>query len=298
MQQLSTMQEILDYIFMDTDRIKSYFEQISSSPVAYDKIPIWKASLNMFKVGAEGTQQMNARPFTNSEKIDRILDFLRKGKHFLDGSDSIVDYITLFDRTYDLPETCTPEEISSAKGHIRDRNTIEKHIMKKPFHLIEAQATKIFLPTNSESSSDGIVLWVSSLKSARTKQYNDVALVLLQNSSSSDRAPEGGATIGSPYHQLTSLISRRFLNTANTESRLLLDQEKCHAFISYALDLRYGPDAETQHFLTEMGAEVSLPRKIRSLYRLRDFAYHNDLPEWKYRGIAQLYAYPIFIAAA
>ena len=292
------MREILDYIFVDNARIESYFEQISSSPLAYDKILAWKAAYNFFKPGAESTQQVNARPFTHSEKIDRILKHLRKGENFLGCSDDVVDYITIFNRTQYISETCTPEEISYARDRIRKKNAFQEHIQKKPFHLIEAQATKIFLPTSNESPSDGIVLWVSSLKSARTEQYNDVALVLLQNSSNSDKAPEGKAFIGSPYHQLTSLISQHFLNTANTGSRLLLNKEECHDLISSALDLRYGPDADTQQFLTKMGAEVSLPRKIRSLYRLREFAYHDYQPEWKYRGIAQLYAYPIFIAAA
>jgi hypothetical protein len=48
--------ELTEYLYVDEQRLNSYFDQITEHPVAYDKIPTWKASLSITGPSAEGTQ--------------------------------------------------------------------------------------------------------------------------------------------------------------------------------------------------------------------------------------------------
>jgi hypothetical protein len=70
-------EELTDYLYCDDQRINSYFEQISD-PVAYDKVPVWKAGLSLTGPTAEGSQARPGRPFTLHEKVQKIVDHLRK----------------------------------------------------------------------------------------------------------------------------------------------------------------------------------------------------------------------------
>jgi hypothetical protein len=80
---VSVMQDVLtEYLYCDKQRLDSYFEQISN-PVAYDKVPIWKAALGITGPSVEGTQSRPGRPFTLHEKVQKIVSHLRANK-FLD----------------------------------------------------------------------------------------------------------------------------------------------------------------------------------------------------------------------
>lgn len=76
--------EPTDYLYCDDQRINSYFEQISG-PVAYDKVPVWKAGLSLTGPTAEGSQARPGRPFTMHEKVHKIVNHLRKGDLVDDG---------------------------------------------------------------------------------------------------------------------------------------------------------------------------------------------------------------------
>ena len=58
------MEPLIDYLFIDHRRLDSYFEQISESPVAYDKVPTWKGGVGLTNLGSEVTQTRFPRPFT------------------------------------------------------------------------------------------------------------------------------------------------------------------------------------------------------------------------------------------
>jgi hypothetical protein len=66
---------LVEYLYVDEDRLNSYFEQISS-PIAYDKVPVWKAGLSLAGPNAEGQQARFARPFTRHEKIVKLTDYV------------------------------------------------------------------------------------------------------------------------------------------------------------------------------------------------------------------------------
>jgi len=64
-----------EYLYIDERRLNSYFEQISS-PVKYDKVPVWKASISLTGPNAEGQQARFARPYTKHEKIEKLNEYV------------------------------------------------------------------------------------------------------------------------------------------------------------------------------------------------------------------------------
>ncbi|TLU61098.1 hypothetical protein FE810_15610 [Thalassotalea litorea] len=70
---------IIEYLYIDNPRLDSYFEQISS-PVMYEKVPVWKAVFGLAGPKAEATQIRPGRPFTTHEKVKVFHDYLRKKK--------------------------------------------------------------------------------------------------------------------------------------------------------------------------------------------------------------------------
>ena len=71
--------DITDYIYVDHQRVNSYFEQISP-PVYYDKVPVWKVALGLAGPSAEGTQQRPSSPYTDHEKIVELFTHLPRCK--------------------------------------------------------------------------------------------------------------------------------------------------------------------------------------------------------------------------
>jgi hypothetical protein len=69
------MDPLREYLYIDRARLDSYFEQIST-PVTYDKVPIWKTGIALTGPSAEGQQARFARPFTQHEKIQRVREYL------------------------------------------------------------------------------------------------------------------------------------------------------------------------------------------------------------------------------
>ncbi len=70
---------LIEYLYVDEDRVNTYFEQISS-PVVYDKVPVWKAGLSLTGPNAEGQQARFARSFTRFEKIQKLTEYIQGQK--------------------------------------------------------------------------------------------------------------------------------------------------------------------------------------------------------------------------
>jgi hypothetical protein len=75
--------ELTEYLYCDEKRLDSYFSRISG-PIAYDKVPVWKAALSLTGPTVEGTQSRPGRPFTLHEKVQKLIDYLR--------SSDLIDY--------------------------------------------------------------------------------------------------------------------------------------------------------------------------------------------------------------
>ena len=70
-----TSDSLREYLFVDKRRLDMYFEQLSS-PVAYDKLPVWKFVLGLTGPRTEAAQLRPGRPFTHHEKVERLLRHL------------------------------------------------------------------------------------------------------------------------------------------------------------------------------------------------------------------------------
>lgn len=70
---------IVEYLYADEKRINSYVEQIKS-PITYDKVPIWSASLTVVVPKVTATQARHGRELTLHEKILSLEKYLKKKK--------------------------------------------------------------------------------------------------------------------------------------------------------------------------------------------------------------------------
>ena len=91
---------IIEYLFLDKPRIERYFHQLSS-PVHYDKVPVWKVALGLTGPSIEGTQSRKGREFTFQEKLDAFLGHLQSERlissvrpSFAQSSDSETPFVT------------------------------------------------------------------------------------------------------------------------------------------------------------------------------------------------------------
>lgn len=66
-----------EYLYIDENRIVTYHDQCSS-PVAYDKVPMWKVSLGLTNAGVEGQQSCVPRQRTLHEKIEEVRKHLHE----------------------------------------------------------------------------------------------------------------------------------------------------------------------------------------------------------------------------
>lgn len=72
---MSKPNHLVEYLYVDEIRLNSYFEQISE-PIAYDKVPIWKAVIGLTSLKTEATQSRPGRPFTRHEKYLKLISYL------------------------------------------------------------------------------------------------------------------------------------------------------------------------------------------------------------------------------
>lgn len=78
-----------EYLYLDRRRIDSYFEQISG-PVVYEKVPTLKVSLSLSGPSAEGLQTRPERPYTVTEKLEKLLNYLQETKQLKSSLDAAV----------------------------------------------------------------------------------------------------------------------------------------------------------------------------------------------------------------
>lgn len=122
--------EIIEYLFIDEVRLNLYFEQLSS-PMAYDKVPIWNAVLGLTGPKAEATQTRPGRAFTMHEKITKF-------QSYINDNNLVLDY--------------------------RPRDAFEpRHLdTSKPFRSERMEARKCHIPLQDGQSTTGALnIWIS-----------------------------------------------------------------------------------------------------------------------------------------
>jgi len=256
---------IVEYIFLDLNRIDSYAEQIGSS-FAYDKVPQWGSELSITGPKVQTLQGRHKRALHTHEKIENIIKYLDKHK-------------LLYNKRPTLK-----------RGSIY--NDFDRK--DKLFVLESFLASKVTIPhkTNGMHFSD-INMWFS-LEIGDEKNM----LCLLEDYRKTDAELRIGNRFLSAYTLLTSIINAINDDLAHTiigdyiPSRKMTSNwmEELHddwqRSRKYVYEFIQDPIALFKH----MGCIVSQPRKIISLYRIRDIGRDSE-------GMCtSVFGYPIFIA--
>jgi hypothetical protein len=107
---------LVKYLYVDERRLDAYFEQISS-PVTYDKVLVWEASLTITSPGAEGSQQRFARPYTTHEKITKLTKHLEDKGLVAYERPGYQDPVDIEDREAFRIETCRAKRVFIPPDH-------------------------------------------------------------------------------------------------------------------------------------------------------------------------------------
>jgi hypothetical protein len=316
---------LVEYLYVDEERLDTYFEQISS-PVTYDKVPMWNAEIGMLGPKAGGAQQRFARPYTTHEKISTLTEHLENAGlvgYGRAGGDDVASEPRVFFRM----ETC--------------------------------RAKRVFIPPNHGQPLEigALTLWISSVSRTREEieAIREDFTAILKNPrqwegmrSLSSRRPGNlylledyryadgeRITFGaSPYSALSLLIGldqqgpltpsyqgpRYFKNLTRPDYNKRLDPAwvepdtaEMEPDAKRILEESNLPDTDKEHIerhitfmghflidpasaLAQIGAQIAPERRIRTLYRVRAFFAEAELA-WNYDWWEQAtFGYPIFIA--
>jgi hypothetical protein len=293
---------LVEYLYVDERRLDTYFEQISS-PVAYDKVPVWEASLTITSPGAKGSQQRFARPYTTHEKITKLTEHLEEEGQVSFGRASGKGLGPLIGRRKD----------------------------SKLFRIETCQAKRVFIPPDHGQPPDvgALNFWVSAvprtpediarhfdrLKTEGIRISETAAsgnLYLLED----DRRPdEQHYHVRSAYSALSLMIEKNFATNMDSgtpdprKQRGYLEGLMLpHDDVLNAANLAAASELQKQFLrdfmfdpalaLEGIGAHIGPERKIRTLYRVRGYFPEEETFNTIYRWEISTFGYPIFIAEA
>lgn len=322
------MKPLIEYIYVDHKRLDSYFEQISESPIAYDKVPTWKGGVGLTNLGSEVTQGRYPRPFTTHEKFSSLLEYLKKG-NFLFEFDEVefYDYLTLglantdffytsktiFNMAFSGSKyTGTDEEMRSYAATAIDKknrlNNCESANNKK-FHLVSCDLRKVVIPSRSENKQADISLWVYFYigHSVGPAPVFSAAAIFLEGSNRENSSVE---MIFPPLEKrsrrdISDLYPKWLIKLSLTDRKVKLEQTYLNLNLISELGVNLYIESESDFFsyLAQAGAIVGSPQKIQMLYRVIDKAGFDILsPDSFERSFENfrriLYGVPIGITAA
>src|SRR5687768_14546779 len=76
--------QLREYLYLDERRLNAYVQQVHA-PVTWDKIPLWSVELSVAGPKASGQQARPARPLTNHEKTQILVDYLKSTNEYARG---------------------------------------------------------------------------------------------------------------------------------------------------------------------------------------------------------------------
>lgn len=285
-----------DYLYVDNKRLDSYVNQITS-PVAYDKVPLWKVGLGLGGPSVEGQQQRPSRERTAEEEIPILLNHLRKKRQL------------------------ATERISSTTYYGKNDAVLR---------LEECEAVRLRVPAIGKMKSDAI-LWISE------GDQNSGRLIILQNDGKNDDEEDYGAhsaysTLLNLYQQGISLSLAEDEDVvqelkAQTRRRLVRDIEQSPIKSFYTFPGRSKMinselvDAEVEKIvenhprlknpidedwkkrfakdpveaLSRLGARVETSMRIETLYRVRT-VYIEEGASFQ-KPLVVTFGYPVFVSA-
>jgi hypothetical protein len=219
---------LAEYLYVDEERLNSYFEQISP-PVAYDKVPVWRAALKLTGPEADATQARLGRQFTRQEKILALLDYLRTG--------GLLRNQRLGDR---------------------ERWALNARDWEAPFVIESIRATRVLIPPHQGTSKfPGLTMWIS-VANPQSREDEQGSLYLLESFPKADSSPYTYTS----YSALAMLLQDVEELRESVLGRPLDLEEPTER-----LDKQFSSDPVT--LLTGLGARAGATRSITSLYRIR-----------------------------
>jgi hypothetical protein len=275
---------LVEYLYVDEERLDTYFEQISS-PVTYDKVPMWNAEIGLIGPKAGGTQQRFARPFTVHEKISKLTKYLE--------DEGLVGYGRAGEQ--------------DAKVATEDR---------KLFRIETCRAKRVFIPPDHGQPPEvgALNVWISAVPLTKAIKEKTVFapgnLYLLEDDRRRNDQPKV------PYMSAYSVVTLMLDQGIGAEDLPTREEYR------EAIESKGGPlpmyfdnlefpfrDAEEprkksffRYFFLDpvqafahLGAQIGPERRIRTLYRVRVQFPEYELQLWHRYDIAT-FAYPIFIA--
>jgi hypothetical protein len=300
---------LVEYLYVDEKRLDTYFEQISS-PVTYDKVPMWNAEIGLTGPKAGGAQQRFARPFTTHEKISKLTEYLEDKGHVEYGRSSGKKEGTTFrietcqaKRVFIPPDRGQPPDVGALNVWIsavpRTREELKAILERRgewaedrwspgPGNLYLLEAYQ-----HSDSYSHGERLSPFSTISIMMGDYVDDHSPLYFRDL---LRPEFNGLFNPDWVDLDAADKIDPGVKAEVEkSDLLPDERKTSlyhalAFASYFL-------IDPAEALAQIpGAQIAPERRIRTLYRVRK-AYPEAELAWNYgQWDIATFGYPIFIA--
>lgn len=219
---------LVEYLYVDAARLNRYFEQISS-PVTYDKVPIWKTALGLTGPKAEATQARPGRSFTDHEKATRFVKYLEE---------------------HDLSVPYRPKNPF-------EPIQLEMSDDPKPFRFERMTARRCHVPPKDEKVSRGLNIWISPEPDGT--QPDDACtsgvLFLIEDF----RGDEGMPNCVSGYSSLLQLVGELGSIIENTKLDGVAKQEEA--------ERRFGENPIAT--LSAIGAQFGTERRISAIYRIR-----------------------------
>jgi hypothetical protein len=130
MKEGGVMADLRDYLYVDEPRLDTYVKHFSSTTV-FEKVPIWKVVFKLTGPSVEGTQERPARQLSVGEKVELLLDYLKKEK--------LVDHGRIGRDTYSFSQN------------------------ERVFRLETCQVVSVIVPPNESATPPfkGLKMWVS-----------------------------------------------------------------------------------------------------------------------------------------
>lgn len=259
-----TKMVLAEYLYVDAKRVDSYVEQIGK-PIAYDKVPVWKAILGMAGPKVEATQSLHSRAMTRHEKVEALLSHL-------------------------------------SKNALVAESRVVTRAEKIPVFVVESfDATRIVIPPISRDTSKfpGVALWISlssdyrgerktpprrSKRPTMAGEDSPGLLCLLEDYQKDDADPRYPTF--SAYTAFDSLLS----GIKEDFEKLVLSKTLSPKY--FGPDVLNGPELMSDFAsdpiskLQALGCRPTAPRSVRCLYRIREILPGD-----------YVFAYPLFITA-
>ncbi|MFV9677769.1 MAG: hypothetical protein ACNYVW_08990 [Methanosarcinales archaeon] len=224
---------LVEYIFIDIQRLESYTAQIEGI-IKYYKVPTWSAALSLKGPTVSANYQKAARKCTHHEMIVHLLNHLKKTKQL------------------------DTERISVPSGY------------GAQFCLETCVARKALLPSDVFADIQGInelALWISCKPEKHFIHQNTIAqvgtLYLIESYFKNDLPFTQGLSGYSAFEYMLNILQNKVAMTVKSKGQRTVKSKGQNADLARRFTL------DPFEYLAGLKAQISAPRRIECLYRRR-----------------------------